>query len=92
MPRCLQNISFKDNTSIHVHATRTPHTIHLLTPNHEYANKRIRYDIPNVVNNTPDNIIEKIYTQPARFLWISKETPATNIPGELHYYKLLYMF
>ncbi len=31
-------------------------------PNHEYAKHCIRYDIPTVINRTPNNIIEKKYT------------------------------
>ncbi len=55
----MQNLPFKDNTSTHFHATRIQHKIHIFRPKHEYAKKCIRYDIPNLVNNTPHNIIEK---------------------------------
>ncbi len=69
----------------------TQHKIHLVRPNHKYAKKCIRYDIPNLVNTTPHNNTERIYTQPARFLWICKKTLLTNISRELQYYKLLYI-
>ncbi len=62
LPHYLQNLHFKDNTSTHFNATRIQHKIHIFRPKHEYAKKCIRYDIPNLVNNTPHNIIEKIYT------------------------------
>ncbi len=29
---------------------------------HGYARKCVRYNIPSTVNNTPINIIEKVYT------------------------------
>ncbi len=62
LPNYLQNLPFKDNISTHFHTTRIQHKNHIFRPKHEYAKKCIRYDIPNLVNNTPHNIIEKIYT------------------------------
>ncbi len=62
LPHYLQNLHSKDNTSTHFHATRIQHKIHIFRPKHEYANACKRYDTPNSVNNTPHNIIEKIYT------------------------------
>ncbi len=53
------------NTSIHNYEnyeTRTPHKIDMLKPNHEYAKNCIQYDIPITVDNTPNKIIETIYT------------------------------
>ncbi len=53
---------FKDNIIIHCRLTRILHKIHIFRTKHEYAKQCIRYDIPNLVNNTQHNIIEKIYT------------------------------
>ncbi len=50
------------SSSIHNYETRTQHKIYMLKPNHEYAKNCTRYDIPTTVNNTPNNIIEKIHT------------------------------
>ncbi len=33
-----------------------------MRPNHEYASKCIRYDLPILINNAPIEIIEKVYT------------------------------
>ncbi len=62
LPDYLANLPLNTNTSIHSHATRTQNKIHLFKPNHEYAKHCIRYDIPTVINSTPNNIIAKIYT------------------------------
>jgi len=63
LPYYLQNLPFKTNINTHNHVTRAQHKIHLAyTPNHEYAKKCIRYDVPNVFNSTPTEIKEKIYT------------------------------
>ncbi len=48
--------------TIHSHATRTEHNIHKMRPNHEYARKCIRYDIPILINNAPIEILETVYT------------------------------
>ncbi len=58
----LQNLPVKENTNTHIHTKRIQHKIHIFKPNYEYVKKCIRSDIPNLVNNTPHNIIEKIYT------------------------------
>ncbi len=38
----LPNLTFKDNTSTHIHATRIQHKIHIFRSNHEYAKKCIK--------------------------------------------------
>ncbi len=64
------------------YATRIQHKIHIFRPKHEYAKKCIRNDIPNLVNNTPHNIIEKIYTHSLQgFSRYVKKTAATIISG-----------
>ncbi len=66
LPYYLANLPFSTNTSIDSPATRRQNKIHLFKPNHEYAKHCIIYDIPTVINSTPNNIIAKIYTQLAR--------------------------
>ncbi len=56
----LQNLLFK--TNIHSYATRSQDKIHHWVPMHYYARKCVPYNIPSTVNNTPINIIEKVYT------------------------------
>ncbi len=62
LPYYLANLHLSTNTSIHIHAIRRQNKIHLLKPNHEDAKYFIRYDIPTVINRTPNNIIATIYT------------------------------
>ncbi len=62
LPCYLSKLLFIRNTIIHGYDTRINHNIHLLKPNHEYAKKCIRNNIPLLVNNTPNNILEKIHT------------------------------
>ncbi len=57
-------------TTNHGYDTRINHNIHLLKPKHEYAKKCIQNNIPLLVNNIPNNILEKIHTQFARFFYI----------------------
>jgi hypothetical protein len=62
LPYYLQNLPFINNTAIHTHATRTQHNIHEIKPNHEFARKGIRYQLPKVVNGSPIEIIDKVNT------------------------------
>ncbi len=61
LPYYLQNLPFNRN-AIHSHATRIQHNIYEMKPNHEFARKCIRYDLPILINNAPIEIIEKVYT------------------------------
>ncbi len=70
LPCYLSKLPFKRNTIIHGYDTRINHNIHLLKPKHEYAKKCIQNNIPLLVNNNPNNILEKIHTQFARFFYI----------------------
>ncbi len=54
LPYYLQNLPF-DNTSDHNYDTRKQHTIRTI--------RRLRYDIPMVMNSSPVEIINKIDTQ-----------------------------
>ncbi len=62
LPYYLQNVPFKDNTSTHSHATRIQYSIHQYKPNHKYAKRCIRYDLPRVVKDTSVKIIDKVHT------------------------------
>ncbi len=55
--------------------------IHIFRPKHEYAKKCIRYDIPDLVNNTPHTIIEKIYTHSLQGFSRCQKPSATIISG-----------
>ncbi len=60
LPHYLQNLHFNRNTT-HSHARRTQHNIRQMRPNHEYARKCIRYDLPILINNAPIEVLEKVY-------------------------------
>ncbi len=38
------------------------HSIHEAKTNHTFANNCVRFDIPKIVNVTPNSILDKIYT------------------------------
>ncbi len=57
------NIIVHVNTNTHIYPTWANHSVHLeFIPNHEYAKMCIRYQVPNIVNNTVINIIEQIHS------------------------------
>ena len=62
LPHYLNSIPFITNAEIHHYPTRSQHNLHLMKPNHEYARNCIRYQVPVVVNNASNEIIDKIDT------------------------------
>jgi hypothetical protein len=62
LPYYLQNLPFNPNTNTHNHNTRRQYDLRQMKPNHEYARKCLRYDIPIVINSAPVEIIDKIDT------------------------------
>ncbi len=55
----LPNLPLKFHISIHSYATRTEHEIKTKS---WICKNCMQYDIPNVVNSTPNSIIAKMYT------------------------------
>jgi hypothetical protein len=62
LPHYLQSLPFQPNTETHDHATRIRHNIHHPMSKHSFAKNCIRSDIPITINNSPNSILDKIYT------------------------------
>ena len=62
LPGYLLELPFQLNTSTHSYATRQQLNIHQPLVKHEYAKKSLRFDLPRIVNSTPDLILDKIFT------------------------------
>ena len=50
------------NTQHHQHATRACTNVFIPRVNHEFAKRNIRFSIAKIFNNSPDIIINKIFT------------------------------
>ena len=62
LPVYLQNLKLDQNSSIHNINTRGQHNIHTTRVQHEFAKHSLRYTLPHTINNTPNIILNKIYT------------------------------
>ncbi len=62
LPHYLQALPFHPNTQTHDHNTRTKDNIHYPIGKHAFAKNCVRFDIPRIVNNCPNCIIDKINT------------------------------
>ena len=62
LPVYLQHLKMDQNSSIHNIKTRGQHNIHTTRVQHEFAKHSLRYILPRTINNTPDIILNKIYT------------------------------
>jgi len=62
LPHYLQSLPFHPNTETHNYATRIQHNIHQPFTKHAFAKNCIRSDIPNIINISPNSILDKIYT------------------------------
>ncbi len=60
-PNCA-DFNFMTNNNVHNHNTRQRNRLHIVRTNHKYADKCVRHSIPITLNNTPNNIKDKIYT------------------------------
>ena len=62
LPQYLQDMPFYANSVTHEHNTRQHSNIRQPQVNHEYAKRCLRFDLPNLINNTPLDILEKVDT------------------------------
>ncbi len=62
LPHYLQLLPFHPNTETHDHATRIQHNIYEAKTNHMFAKNCVCFDIPKIVNMTPNFILDKIHT------------------------------
>ncbi len=88
-PSYLQNLLLCANTNTHNYSTQTNQKVHLeFIPNHEYTKMCVRYQVPNIVNSTSINIIDKIHEKICR---IHKFNYLTVISKQLSHGKLLHL-
>ena len=66
LPKYFQHFSYIHNFEIHHHYTRETTSIFIPRVNHAYAQKHIRHNLIQTINNTPNNIIDKIHTHSLR--------------------------
>ncbi len=58
----MQALPFHPNSKIHDHDTCIQHNIHRPRDKHVFAKNCVRFDIPRIVNNCPNSILNKINT------------------------------
>lgn len=74
LPHYLLNLPITTNTEVHNYNTRQQDHIHLSTVKHEYAKKCIRFDLPRLINDTPNDILSKVTTHSLDgFSWYIKQ-------------------
>ena len=66
LPKYFQHFSCIHNFEIRHHYTRETSSIFIPRFNHAYAQKHIRHNLIQTINNTPNNIIDKIHTHSLR--------------------------
>ena len=62
LPNYFQSWNLIPNSDIHTHDARIKHEISTYRTRHEYAKKCLRYNLPLMLNTTPDTITNKLYT------------------------------
>ena len=62
LPVYLLNWQITPNTYIHNYNTRRKTELHTYRTKHEFAKKFLKYNLPHVINNIPDLVIDKIVT------------------------------
>ncbi len=66
----LQALPFHPNTRTHDHNTHIKHNIHHHIGKHDFAKQCVRFDIPRIVNDCLNSVLDKIITQPSWLFWI----------------------
>ena len=62
LPNYFSLLPFTRNYNQHHYPTRSQNDVYRPLVKHEFAKKCIRYQLPQIVNNTPENIISKVNT------------------------------
>ena len=62
LPIYFDTFNFQANSNLHDHNTRTRQKLHITRVNHAFATTNLRHNIIQTVNNTPENVIEKVFT------------------------------
>ena len=66
LPKYFQHFSYIHTFEIHHHLSRKTSSIFIPRVNHAYAQKHIRHNLIQTINNTPNIIIDKIHTHSLR--------------------------
>ena len=53
---------FQRNDNIHQHNTRNRNSLHLFQYRNHTTKNCVRFNVPNLINNLPENVREKIFT------------------------------
>ena len=77
VPEYLNSLQLIENNTIHQHNTQIARNIHTIRVKHSFAKKCLRYNLPILINNTPKNIKDKVYTH--------------SLPGFSTYIKKIYI-
>ncbi len=62
LPHYLQSLPFHPNTRTHDHDIRIKHKIHNPIGKHVFTKNCVQFEIPKIVNNFPNSILDKINT------------------------------
>ena len=62
LPIYFDTFNFQANSNLHDHNTRTRQQLHVTRVNHAFATTNLRHNIIQTVNNTPENVIGKVFT------------------------------
>ena len=83
LPSYLLDIPLVNNTVMHNYNTRQRTDMHQPFARHEYAKKCLRYDLPRIINNTPNIILDKVHTHSLQgFSWYIKQYIIQNYQEE----------
>ncbi len=89
----MQTLPFHPNTKTHFHDTHIKRHIHHPRGKHVFAKNYVRFDIPRIVNNWTNSILDKINTHIIQGYsgYIKTHFFFTKLQGKLHYSELLCM-
>ena len=72
--------------SVHNNNTRQGNSLHILRTNHKFADKCIRFSVPKTINDTPNNIKEKVnshslqgFSKYIKIMYLQKYSDTCNI-------------
>ena len=62
LPHHFINMNFKMNNEVHHYSTRILTKLHVSKVKHSFAKRCIRYSLPNLINQSPTCITDKLLT------------------------------
>ena len=62
VPEYFYQLPLYANHEVHNHYTRQQQNLHICVAKHTFARKCIRYSLPNLINETSSDIIDKVFT------------------------------